>query len=270
MKWMGLDWKFFTTSVIALAALAASIYFPQSELNGHSLTARLISSSALQVPADSKIQDLQITVNGRAIASPYISSLILINTGSKPISSADFESPLVLSTRNDSTLITAQITGSEPADIPVKTLVEDGKLKILPFLSNPKDQIKITLVSSGGLDLVVKARIAGVKEITYEDMTQPSPNIVRAVVSTVLALASVSMYAFFFSVGPSRPGVRVDTGIRLITVICLAAAAVTYGSRLIEFFGNGATAFVVSTLLFVCGSLSGVYLGGRNRRRYGD
>ena len=147
-----LDWKFALTSLLAIAGLVIPFYFWQADSSAHSLTVRLISSSALALPADSKIHDLQITVNGSQIESPHVYSLALINTGSKPISSADFESPLDVRTRNDAKLITAQITGSDPADIPVKILLDDNKLKVQPCLlytsPSPRDGLLSRMPSS--------------------------------------------------------------------------------------------------------------------------
>ncbi|UVM06432.1 hypothetical protein [Pseudomonas laurylsulfatiphila] len=265
MKWMGMDWSFITTNVVALAGIAASFYFSQADLNGHSLTVHLASSSTLQAPADSKIQDLQVIVNGTQIESPFISSLVLINSGSKPISSADFETPVVLSTRNDSKLISAQIAGTDPEEIPVKILIDEGKLKILPFLSNPKDQIRITLVSSGAPDLVVKARVSGVKEIPFEDMTYQAPNYGRAIISVLFFVGSIAMYVFYFLAG-STPGINLGTGTRLITVMCLVGGAVVYVERLAEIIGTGPLAMGAIITLGAIGLIAGYFLNKRYRR----
>lgn len=256
---MKVNWSFITTNVVAIAALAVTIYFSQADLNGHSLTIHLVSSSTLQAPADSKIQDLQITVNGTQIESPYISSLVLINSGSKPIPSADFETPVVLSTRNHSKLISAQIAGTDPEDIPAKILIEDGKLKILPFLSNPKDQIKITLVSSGMPDFTAKARIAGVNEIIFEDMTYEPPNYGRAVMSALFLLGSLAMYSFYFLAGTS-PRINIGTGTRLITVMCMMGGAVVAGERVIEFVGTSVFAICATAIYCVVGLAIGHFL----------
>lgn len=269
MKLMGLDWKFFTSIVVALAGLALPLHFSQAELNAHSLTVHLVSSSALEAPPGSKIDDLEVTVNGSRIESPHILSLVLVNNGSKPIASSDFETPLVLATRNKSKLITAQITRSEPEGIPAQLLIEDGKLKILPFLSNPNDQIEITLVSSGAPDLVTTARIAGVKNVVYEDMTTSKQSIGKGVLSAVLLLACMSMYVFFFSMGGLRHGVRVGVGVRLITVICLAFGGTMFGLNFMEVIGNDSKGFATLGLLVVIAIGLGIFLSKRNERRYG-
>jgi hypothetical protein len=260
MKRMVLNWGFITTNLVAIAGLAATLYFSQEDLNGHSLTVHLVSSSTLQAPADSKIQNLQVTVNGTQIESPYISSLVLVNSGSKSISSADFETPVVLSTRNDSKLISAQIAGTDPEEIPAKILIEDGKLKILPFLSNPKDQIKITLVSSGVPDLAVKARVSGVKEITFKDMTYQAPNYGRVIIFVLFFVGSTAMYIFYFLAGVSTPAVKLGTGTRLVTVMCFVAGAVFAAEGIFGFFGPGAFTMGTLSALAGLGSIAGFFL----------
>ncbi|PMV27246.1 MULTISPECIES: hypothetical protein [unclassified Pseudomonas] len=268
MKMLGMDWKYFTTLAIGVVGLAIPFYFSQAELNSHSLTLRLVTSSGLQEPVYSELHDLQITVNGTQIKSPYISSLVLINTGSKPIASSDFETPIMLSSRY-SKLISAQITGTEPDDIPAKILLEDGKLKIPAFLSNPKDQIKITLVSSGMPDFLVGARIAGVKEVVYEDQTKQSSQVGRVVTSATLVFLSLSMYGFFFFMAGSRNGLKVDTAVRMITIVCLAGGTLAYAERVIDFFEGGTKSLVILLFLASFAFLLGYGFSRNHRRKYG-
>ncbi|MFL7962092.1 hypothetical protein ACEI36_07550 [Pseudomonas kielensis] len=223
-----LDWKFALTSLIALAV---PYYLWQADLSSHALTVRLISSSALELPSDSKIHDIQITVNGTKVDSPHISSLALINNGSKPIVGADFETPIEISTKNDAKLITAQITGSEPADIPAKIFLEDNKLKFRPFLSNPKDQVNVTIVSSGPLNLKAGGRVAGVRDITFEDLTQDRSRPGLAAFTGILSVTSLTLYLFFLGITDFRSVTTIGPKVKISTTIVSVVSGIYFGSR---------------------------------------
>lgn len=238
-----LDWKFALTSLLAIAGVLVPVYFWNADFKAQSLSVRLFSSSALELPADSKIHDLQILVNGSKIESPHIYSLALINSGSKPIPSASFETPLEVRTVNDAKLITAQITGSEPADIPAKILIEDNKLKILPFLSNPQDQINITLVSSGPLNLAAQARIAGVRDILFEDMTQNPTRPFSSFLFAFIGIACLALYLFYLPVAKVQSPARIGLLLKTLTTSALFMAGVTFSTRSLNELNISGAAF---------------------------
>ena len=267
MKWMVLDWKFALTSLLAVAALALPTYLWQADLSAHSLTVRLVSSSSLELPSDSKIHDLQIIVNGAKIEAPYIYSLSLTNTGSKPIPSGDFETPILIRTVNNAKLITAQVTESEPADIPAKILIEENQLKILPFLSNPKDRVTITLVSSGPLDLKTQARIAGVRDVGFEDISQNKSRPLTAFFSAALALLCVALYFFFLPTSRSTRVMKLGLAVRLLSTFVLLISGVHFASNVGEALNyTGVYSFVILLLIFLIGGLIGIFLDRRNNR----
>lgn len=226
-----LDWKFVLTSLLAVVGVLVPVYLWNADFTAQSLTVRLVSSSALELPADSKIHDLQILVNGSKIESPHIYSLSLVNSGSKPIPSASFETPLEVRTQNDAKLITAQITGTEPADIPAKILIEDNKLRILPFLSNPRDQINVTLVSSGPLDLVAQARIAGVRDILFEDMSQNQARPISSFFFAFIGISCLALYLFHLPVGDFRSPTRIGLTLKILTTSAFVIAGIVFATR---------------------------------------
>lgn len=242
MTLIRLDWKFALTSLLAIIGVLVPVFIWNADFTAQSLTVRLFSSSALELPADSKIHDLQILVNGSKIESPHIYSLAIINSGSKPIPSASFETPLEVRTLNDSKLITAQMIGSEPADIPAKILIEDNKLKILPFLSNSQDQINITVVSSGPLDLAVQARIAGVRDVVYEDTTQTTAQPISAFFNAFLGIACLALYLFYLPVGKARTPARIALTLKILTTSALVLAGISFSTRSLNVLSlSGAT-----------------------------
>lgn len=270
MKRFFLDWKFALNALIGLAALALTIYFGRADLSAHSLTVRLVSSSALELPTDSKIHDLQVIVNGIKIDSPYVYSLVLVNSGSKPIPAGSFESPLQIGTTNDGKLLTAQITETAPADIPVKLSIDENQIKILPFLSNPNDQIAITLVSSGPLQLAPHARIEGVQDIIFEDTSQNKTRPLEATFFAIVSVLCLSLYLFLLPTSRSRGEIRVSGGIRFLCTFVLLASGVYFVSRVGEELGfGGSKSFIVMIPLFVIAGVITVLLELSNRSRTG-
>jgi hypothetical protein len=197
-----LDWKFLATIGITLVGLIIPFFLWQLDLASHSLTVRLLSTSPLQ-PV-SNIQNLQISVNGQNIESPYLSTFELLNDGSKPIPRSDFESPIEIITIGDAKLINAQTTGTYPKNIPAQLTNNDRALAIAPFLSNPNDSVSIAVITSGPSPLFeVHARIAGVDEVTYENRSVGRDGYLKVVLSIVVSCSSLFMY-FVFMFGGVR------------------------------------------------------------------
>lgn len=261
-----LDWKFALSTALAIVAIALPAYFWQADLSPYSLTVRLASSSALELPADSKIHDLQIVVNGAKIESPHIYSLVLINTGSKPIPTGSFETPVQVRTLNDAKLITAQITGSEPADIPVKISIDDNQLKILPFLSNPKDQVTITLVSSGSLELKAQGRIAGVRDIVFEDISNDQSRPLTAFFFAAISVPCLGLYLFFLPTSNSSRTIKIGMTVRVLSTLVFFMSGVHFVSRASEELAySGASSFAIMLPLFIIGAILMLFLERRSK-----
>ncbi|MCG6576498.1 hypothetical protein EGM97_17485 [Pseudomonas sp. AF32] len=266
LKLKDLDWKYVIGTLLSLVAALLPVYLWQTDLSAYSLTVRLVSSSALQLPSDSKIHDMQIFVNGAKIDSPYIHSLALINTGSKPIPTGSFETPLQIRTMNDAKIITAKITATDPADIPVNLSIEDNQVKILPFLSNPNDQITITLVSSGPLDLRAKARIAGVSDVNFEDTSHSKSRPLQAFFSATVAVLCLALYLFFLPTTKSRGAIKIGGGIRFLSTAALLMPGVYFAINTSEQLNfTGGNAIVVLLPLFLIAGVVTVGLVLSNR-----
>lgn len=235
MAWKTWDWKFVATSVIAIAALV----IPQIDLSSRSLTVRLLSSAALQ-PAQN-IQNLQISLNGQNVESPYVSTIELANTGSKPITSADFDGALKILISNDAKLVSAEITKTTPKNIPVQVSTSADTMAISPFLSNTKDSVTIAAITSGPRpELEVRARIVGVNEVPLEDTTVQSSSHLQALYGVAIAIGLVFLYFIYGPIAFRNNVIVIPRGLSLCTSIVCALA----GARLLtlnlskEFFAG--------------------------------
>ncbi|UVM33414.1 hypothetical protein [Pseudomonas sp. B21-019] len=192
------DWKFIVGSLLTIGGLAIPVYLWQVDLSSHSLSLKLVSSSALQPASSNQFQDLQITLNGARISSPYISSFEMINTGSKPILSSDFESPIEVLGDGNVQLISAQVTGTDPKGIPVKLSIESNRMVIAPFLSNPNDVISFSVITGDEPPIFkVKARIAGIRELALEDSSVKKGRASKLVICSFFAIIGLFLYLRF-------------------------------------------------------------------------
>ncbi|WPN24100.1 hypothetical protein [Pseudomonas marginalis] len=254
------DWKFVIASIIALAGVAIPLYLWQFDLTSHSLTVRVVSSSALQPSSSEQFRDLQITLNGSPVPSPYLSTFELENTGSKPILTADFEGAIQILSQGKAKFISAQLVGTEPKDIPVSITNSDEGLNISPFLFNPKDKVTISLLTSGDApSFSVRSRIAGVKEIEYEDTSVKKGNLTKLIVSSIVGAISVILYICYATAAFDQ-NVSFSRAMQSVTaIVCLIAGITLVGKSAEElpFFtsysteiGYGTAVLFVLTVIF--------------------
>ncbi|ROM99446.1 hypothetical protein [Pseudomonas brassicacearum] len=224
MAWNAWDWKFVASTVIAIAALVV----PQVDLSSRSLTVRLLSSSPLQPALN--IQNLQISLNGQNVESPYVSTIELVNTGSKPITSADFDGVLQIKMANDAKLISAEITSTTPKNIPAQVATSGNKAAISPYLSNPKDAVTIAAITSGPRPTFeVHARIVGINEVGFEDTTVRKSSYWTSFVSLVTACGLLFLYFIFGPLAYRNKQVMIPRGL----AFCTAAACALGGVKLV-------------------------------------
>jgi hypothetical protein len=227
-----IDWKFLVGSILAVLGLVIPLYLWQVDLSSHSLSLRLVSSSALQPVSSAQFQDLQVTLNGTKITTPYLSSFEMINTGSKPILSSDFESSIEVQGLGNVRLITAQVTGTDPKEIPIKVSVESNRLTIAPFLSNPNDIVSFSVITGEEPPVFkAKARIAGIKEVVLEDASTKKGRPSRLIFSAIFAVLGITLYLRFALETIYHGKVTINRPTSFFIFLTCGAAGVTYTTK---------------------------------------
>jgi hypothetical protein len=95
-------------------------------------------------------------------------------------------------------LITAQVTGTDPKEIPLKVSVDNNRMTIAPFLSNPNDVISFSVITGDDPPLFkIKARIAGIKELVLEDAASKKGRPLKLVYSALFAVLGLTLYLRF-------------------------------------------------------------------------
>lgn len=205
------DWKYLLATVLAIVGLAIPVYLWQSDLQAHDLSARLVSSSSLQPFANAKIYDVKVTLNDVQLANPHFTTFELINSGSKPILSSDFESPIELLGTDGLEFVSARVDYTDPKDIPVKISVDSKHVSIAPFLFNPKDKVVFSVITSGADPVIsMKARIAGIREITFVDASVKRSSPTRFGIYLILCLTALTTYFSYVLILPTRRSILLD------------------------------------------------------------
>ena len=195
------DWKFFLTLAITIASVAVPVWLWQVDLSSKALTLTVKSTAELQPKGVDTLDGIQLSLDGKALESPYVSVLEFSNSGSRPIVTSDFEGPIRISTEGTSKLVKARTTSSSPTSLePVLSLAE-GVVLLSPLLLNPGDTIRITAVAAGAKPaFTARARVAGVVEISVIDAQVGRETkrywLGKAISTLLLALYLVNMTEF--------------------------------------------------------------------------
>jgi hypothetical protein len=138
---------------------------------------------------------LQLTLDGKKLESPYSSSLDLVNTGTKAVLTRDFDKPIEIALEDNAQVITARVTSTTPSDIPVDISTSGNVVRIAPHLSNSGDIISLNIITSGAKPVYsVRARIAGIQNVSYVDLTVPKSPYIRYLMPVAAGLAAWALF----------------------------------------------------------------------------
>ncbi|MBH3406703.1 hypothetical protein I5P86_16705 [Pseudomonas glycinae] len=248
MTWKTWDWKFVATFVIAIASLVIPVVIWQVDLSSRSLTVSLVSTTPLQ-PA-SNIQNLQISLNGQNIDSPFLSTLELKNTGSKPVLSSEFDTSLEIFVKGGARLISAEIGSTNPKNIPVKISFQEQEASISPFLSNPKDSVSISIITSGPApEFEPRARIAGINEVRYEDISLNKTSS-WPILNLAVSCSLLFLYFVFLPIGVRGSVFSIPRGLAVVIAVSSGFAAIATLPPTVEFLNAWPYPHALRTLAF--------------------
>jgi hypothetical protein len=190
---MKFDWKFFASTLIAIAGVLAPIWLWQSDQDSRALTLTVVSKTPI---ATNSIDGLQVTLDNQSVKNLYVSSIDLINTGSKPIQTSDFDAPIKIQVGTSAKLLRAKIENTSPKDIKPSIEFNNSELKIAPLLLNPKDKMRISIISSeNSPEFTPASRISGISAIEMIDNTTPSKQERKMWFRVAVAIMLLTIYA---------------------------------------------------------------------------
>lgn len=144
------DWKFLLMAAIAIAGIAIPVWIWQTDLNSKAITLTVKSFAELQPQGISELDGVQLIVDGRPLMLPFVSTLEISNSGSKPIVASDFEGPIRISSTLPSIVVRLRPTSSTPTSLVPALAVADGAVFLQPLRLNPGDVVSLTLITANG------------------------------------------------------------------------------------------------------------------------
>lgn len=178
-----------TALIVPVAIGLIPVWLWITDLNSRSLLVQIVAQTALQPEGASTLSGLKVTIDGKELEAPYLTVLRIENSGARPITASDFESPMEIKTLGQIKIYQHRVSETYPKDLqPIIELVpSDTTLKLRPLLLNPSDSITISLVTSGGLpEFTVRSRIAGISSVEMEKSVEtPYPRVLFWLLATV-------------------------------------------------------------------------------------
>lgn len=167
-----IDWKFWVVLLATLAGVFGPLWLWRFDLNARELSVELQSSSSLTPAPLVKGLSLQILVAGQPLTDAYASTLIVKNSGAKPILASDFEGPLDIASNGRTTLLWAQVSQTKPKSLTPVVSIEKNKVRLQPLLLNPGDSISLYLLNSDGKPAFsAAARVAGISDVLVTEVS---------------------------------------------------------------------------------------------------
>ena len=198
---MKLDWKYIAILLATLAGVAVPVGLWQADQSSKSLSIKLAARISIQPKEQGAISGIEILVDGIRLVNPHLVVFEIQNNGSKPILSADYESPVQINVVSETKFVRSNITGKTPKDIDVILVTGLQGISVKPTLLNPGDTISVTAITSGDPPTFQsKARIVGIANVVLEDGTTKRPSKIKLV---ILLLGSVLSFIIFWLMSES-------------------------------------------------------------------
>lgn len=189
-----LNWSSITL-LVTIAGIVVPIWIWRADLASKSLEFRVASQASLEPAKNGDIKGLQITLDSILLDRPYLTVVELINDGSKPIPSSEFEGPVEVRLAGGTKVVRAQLVSANPKSLEARVTSTENSIAVAPLLLNPEDRLTISILTSGGPpSFSPRARIAGVVEIKLDDSQGKLPKwkvgMMALVASFLLFVAS--------------------------------------------------------------------------------
>ena len=145
--------------------IAIIIFILQRKIK--SLGYEVLASTSL-ISLDEEIKGkVKILYNDTSVKQVHLLILEILNDGNVPITTSDFETPLIFDFGENTRILSVEIIKTEPANLKPEILgTSENNISLKPLLLNSKDsiQLKFLLAQFEGIK-EVNARINGVKEV---------------------------------------------------------------------------------------------------------
>ncbi len=161
-------WQFIAV-ILSITAIAITIIIFYSQRQYKELSYETISSSPLLTKSKEIEGNVQILFDDKPVNNVYLLILKLINSGNTPISSKDYETPLTFNFGENTNILSADVTKTEPDGLKINFTKIKNKFIVEPILLNTKDTITFKfLLSDFSGYIKPETRIYGIKNIIFK------------------------------------------------------------------------------------------------------
>ena len=186
-------WQFIG-SVLAFIGIVVAFVVHYLQKNMKRLSYHTRTNISLVSLRDGVAPRITIAYDGKPVSNVRLLEITFANTGNMPITSKEFERPLILSFAGEARVLAAEISQQRPANLGAQVSQGEKSIAIAPLLLNRGDSFTVrTTVSDSNGEFKADTRIVGVAELVpTRDRT------IRFEVATGVAGVLVSMGVFGF------------------------------------------------------------------------
>lgn len=162
-------WPMVITATVLLLILVMVTWIPNVNLPGKGLLFKIMSTVPIQSSPDLPNPRLGLDADDVPVSKPFVTTLVISNTGNIPIKREDYETPLQITLMNEAEIVQLRYI-LNPPEINTKVTFDTKKAQIAPALLNPDDSLIVQIFTKGGKpEFSVGARILGIKHVIAKE-----------------------------------------------------------------------------------------------------
>ena len=172
--------------------LPQSFYIGLRAKKRHYRDLQVVSNTPL-LSIDKEIKgNLEVLYDGKHVQDVQLIIAKIINTGTVPIKSTDYERPINFDFGDNARILTAEVTETSSDSLKASVNVEGKKVILPPTLMNDRDWITLKiLVNQYDGPISVDGRVAGVKEIKKYTEIYENPIVAAIYRIMVVIMAAI-------------------------------------------------------------------------------
>ncbi|WP_019281515.1 hypothetical protein [Vibrio anguillarum] len=115
---------------------------------------------------------LSTSFDGIELKSAYLSRILIVNSGNKPISRNDFDSDVIIKMGQEIDILGVRVEESSPFNLDIDHYFKEDEVNFKGLLLNPNDQFILEVLSKERPEIIsVQSRIAGIdkpRQVDYQ------------------------------------------------------------------------------------------------------
>lgn len=219
-------WQFVGVTVACtcgLVPIILSVFFFIFQHQYKSLAYEVLAETDLITIKEEVKGKLQVLYETVPVDNVSLVIMKIVNNGSVPLESSDFENPIIVSLNDNAKILDAQIIETVPGSLQPILSHQESSLAVEPLLLNNGDYITIkAVVTHYKSPPEVKARIVGVKNVSRislpetESAYESIPIPITIIAAGVAGLGFYLLIAFWLSAFPPELPLEIQSMVQSI------------------------------------------------------